>query len=78
MKLEPAQILQLMNLLLKALGTRVLCMVALLMTFALFVSAMWKGSLLEFEIAGTFAIGVFWPALASAFFSTRGDDDGKS
>lgn len=68
--------LQLMDLLLRALGTRVLCMVALLMTFALFVAAMLKGSWLSFAISGAFGLGVYLPALFASLYS-RGDGDGK-
>lgn len=70
--------LQLMDLLLKALGTRMLCIVALVMTFGLFVAAMYKGSLLSFEIAAVFGFGVLWPVLLVSYFTTnRGDADGK-
>ena len=75
MNIEPAQLLQLMNVLLRALGTRVLCMVALLMTFSLFGWAMYRGSWLSFAVAGAFGFGVLWPVLLASFWTNRGDKD---
>ena len=77
MNIEPAQVLQLMDLLLKALGTRVLCLVALVMTFSLFVLATWRGNWLTFAVAGTFGIGVFLPVLFAGFYTMRGKSDEK-
>lgn len=77
MNLDPARILELIDVLLRSLGTRVLCIMALLMTFGLFVAAMWMGNSLRFWIAGAFAIGVFWPVLLAAFYVRR-DDHGRT
>jgi hypothetical protein len=72
-KLDQATALVLMDLLLKALGTRVLCMAALLMTFGLFCWAMSRDSWLSFIVAGTFGLGVLWPVLLVSWSSSRGD-----
>jgi hypothetical protein len=69
--------LQLMDILLRALGTRILCLIALVMTFGLFAWAMWRGNLLAFLTAGAFGIGVLWPVLFAGFYTIRGKSDEK-
>jgi len=65
---DAAQALALMNLLLRALGARVLQVVALAMAFALFCWAMWLQTLLAFGIASAFGAGV----LAVSWSTVRG------
>lgn len=62
-RIDPAQILLLLDVLLRALGTRVLSLIALAMTFGLFCWAMKLQSWLAFAIAGAFGLGVLWPVL---------------
>jgi uncharacterized membrane protein len=63
MNIEPAQILRLIDVLLRALGTRVLWLLALCMTFSLFAWAMYRGTWLHLAIAGVFGAAVLWPVL---------------
>jgi len=72
---DPAQLLLLGNILLKALGTRALCMVSLTMTFALFVWSMRVGSWLAFITAATFGFGTLWPALIVTYMHSRSAHD---
>jgi hypothetical protein len=61
--IDPATVLQLLELLLRAVGQRVLAFVTLAMTFGLFSWAMWLQRPLAFGIAGAFTLGVLWPVL---------------
>ena len=71
MTLQPGQILGLIDVLLRSLATKVLCTAALLMTCALFAWAMYRARLLEFLIAATFVIGVFWPLVLVAWHGSK-------
>jgi hypothetical protein len=53
------------------LSTRVLALLALLMTFGLFSWAMTKGDWLHFAVAGAFAVTIFLPVLWITFFGER-------
>jgi hypothetical protein len=77
MNLDPAQILEAIDVLLRALGTKVLCIMALLMTFALYAWAMWKGNTLAFLTAAAFGIAVLLPVLLATFY-VRGNDHGRT
>ena len=57
------RVLDVANILLRALGTRVLTLVTLIMTFSLFVWAMYKAEVLTSIIAAVFGLGVLWPVL---------------
>jgi uncharacterized membrane protein len=50
---------------LTVLAHRVLTLLALLMTFALFCWAMFQGSWIHFAIAGAFGMVIFLPVLAA-------------
>ena len=73
MNIEPAQVLRLIDILLRSLGTRTLCLLALVMTFGLFAWAMERGTWLSFAIAGAFGVGVLWPVLLTAMQRKRSD-----
>jgi hypothetical protein len=77
MNLDPSRILELIDILLRSLGTRALCIMALLMTFALYAWAMFKDNWLAFAIAGAFGIGVLLPVLLATFYVRR-DDHGRT
>lgn len=78
MNIDPAKLLELIDVLLRALGTRMLCIMALLMTFSLYASAMYRASWLTFAIASAFALSVLWPVLLATFYSRRNDDGGSN
>lgn len=59
----PSQVLTLIDILLRSLGMRVVMILTLAMTFALFCWAMWKQTPLAFAVACAFGIGVLWPVL---------------
>lgn len=67
-KIDAAQALALLSLLMRALGSRVLMAAALVMTFALFCWAMWLQAWLAFAIASAFGAGV----LAVSWSTVRG------
>ena len=60
---DSVRVLDLSNILLRALGQRVLTFVTLLMTFSLFVWAMYRAEILTSVIAAVFGLGVLWPVL---------------
>lgn len=72
MNIEPVQILRLIDILLRALGTRLLWLLALVMTFVLFAWAMYKHTWLSFAIAGGFSIVGLWPVLVAGWFTGKG------
>jgi hypothetical protein len=59
--------------LLRTLSMRLLSIIALLMTFALFVWALARATPLAFLTAGAFGIGVLWPVLLVAWLSRNSD-----
>jgi hypothetical protein len=71
MNIEPVQLLRLLDILLRALGTRLLWLLALIMTFMLFGWAMYVCTWLALVIAGSFAIGVLWPVLLAGWFTGK-------
>jgi len=73
--LEPETILRLIDVLMRALGTKALCMLALVMTFTLYVWSMLKGNWLGFVIATVFAIVVFLPALFVSWYGSKRDEE---
>lgn len=60
---DNATVLAVIDMLMRALGTRILTFAALAMTFALFCWAMRLQSWLGFAIAGAFGLGVLLPVL---------------
>ena len=70
-KVDPSQLFLLLDVLLRALGTRIIAATALVMTFALFCWAMRLQSVIAFSIAGAFGIGVLWPVLLSDWKRTK-------
>ena len=61
--IDPAQILLMLDVLLKALGQKVLALTALAMTFGLFCWAMRMQTWLGFTTATVFGLGALWPVL---------------
>lgn len=76
--MDAAEILRIIDILLRALGTKLLCVLALLMTFALFVSAMFKASWLALATAGLFAIVALLPALFVAWSGRQSHETAAS
>jgi hypothetical protein len=60
---DQATVLAVIDVLTRALGTRIQTLMALAMTFALFCWAMRLQSWLAFAIAGAFGLGVLLPVL---------------
>lgn len=75
MNIEPAQLLRLIDVLLRALGSRITSLIALLMTFGLYSWAMARGTWLSFAMAAAFGIGVLLPVL---FVGWHGSDRGET
>lgn len=70
-----AQALLILNVLLKALGTKVLALLALAMTFGLFCWAMLLQTWIAFAMAGAFGFGVLWPVLYIGWKSNAGSGE---
>lgn len=60
---QDIELLTMIDPLLRALGTKILAFVTLVMTFGLFSWAMLLQRPLAFAIAGVFGLGVLWPVL---------------
>lgn len=74
MRVHPALILRMIDALLRALGSRMLSLLALSMTFALYAWAMRVSTWLAYVIASTFGIGVTWPVLYVGWRPGEKDD----
>jgi len=61
--MDTGQALLILSMLLKALGTKVLALLALAMTFGLFCWAMRIQTWLGFTTATVFGLGALWPVL---------------
>ncbi len=72
-EVDSVSVMLALDTLLKALGTKALTFVALVMTFALFCWAMWLQSWLAFAIASAFGVGVLGPLLLTI---RKGEQDG--
>lgn len=75
--MDAGEILRIIDILLRALGTKLLCILALLMTFALFAWSMYKGSWLGLAIAGTFAFVALLPTLFVAWSGRQSRESGS-
>jgi hypothetical protein len=62
-QMDTGQALLILDVLLKALGTKVLMLLSLVMSFGLFCWAMWLQTLLGVIVAGAFGLGALWPVL---------------
>ena len=70
-----AQILQIADMMLRAVGTRALSFTALAMTFGLFCWAMFRSTPLAFWTAGAFCIGVLWPVLICGYLWRKSNEN---
>jgi hypothetical protein len=73
---DASQLFLLVDVLLRALGTRILAATALVMTFALFCWAMRLQSPIAFAVAGAFGVGVLWPVLLSDWQKRKESEHG--
>ena len=73
--IDPAQILLMLDVLLKALGTKILALLALGMTFGLFCWAMRLQTWLGFAVATVFGLGALWPVLYIGWHSRGTSND---
>lgn len=60
---DPVKVLAMIDVLLRALGMKMLAVMTLVMTFALFSYAMWAQTPLTSIVAAAFGLGVLWPVL---------------
>ena len=62
-RFDIGQALLILNVLLRALGTKILALLALAMTFGLFCWAMFLQTWLGVTVAVVFGLGALWPVL---------------
>jgi len=73
-ELSPEAIFSVAKVMIRLLSARLLCFLALIMTFGLFSWALWAGTWVSFASAGGFALSVFLPVLWRTI--TKGDVHG--
>jgi hypothetical protein len=75
-RVDTSHLLLVLDVLLRALGQRILAATALVMTFVLFCWAMRLQNPIAFAVAGAFGVGVLWPVLLSGHLRSKESDNG--
>ena len=75
-RVDTSHLLLVLDVLLRALGQRILAATALEMTFVLFCWARRLQNPIAFAVAGAFGVGVLWPVLLSGHLRSKESDNG--